>query len=95
MRLFPTIAAAAFLAATPFVAQVGMAQVVIGGPSRDADRSDYRAEQQREAAHHDMEEARAREAERDQRNAAHERAEAKEHHEGRAEPGGVRLEIGH
>jgi hypothetical protein len=92
MRLFSTIAAAAFLATTPC-----MAQVVISGPSRDAGRSDYRAEQHREAVHEDMHAARERTAERDDRSAAHERAEAREHHEVAREQegrGGVHLDVG-
>jgi len=99
MRFGYAVAIAACLGGSP-----AMAELVIGG-DHDSARHEDRADQQREAAHHDMDEARQKAAVGNFRGAAHEQAEAREHrseareHERRADRDrdhdGVRVEIGH
>ena len=98
MRIGYALVMAGLLAGSP-----AMAQVVIGG-GNDAERHEYRADQERAAGRHDMRESREREAMGDYRGAARERAEAREHwgeareQRERAERdsnrGGVRLDFG-
>jgi hypothetical protein len=98
MRIFPAFAAAAFLAASPCVAQV----VIRDGADNSA-RHETRADQQDHAAQHDEHEARRDAAAGDYRAAQHEQADAQhheavaQHQERRADQdnrGGVKVEIG-
>jgi hypothetical protein len=98
MRIFPAFAAAAFLAASPC-----MAQVVIRSGDNDAARHEYRADRQEHVAQHEERRAERDAAMGDRRDAAREHAEAErhaaiaQHQERRAEQdnrGGVHLDIG-
>jgi hypothetical protein len=76
MRIFPAFATAAFLAASPC-----MAQVVVGPGDNDAARHEFRADQQEHAAQRDEHRAREDAAMGDYRDAARERADAQRHDE--------------
>jgi hypothetical protein len=98
MRIFPVFATAAFLAASPC-----MAQVIITPGGNDAARHAERADQQEHAAQHDEHKAREDAAMGDYRGASHEQAKAQDHQaaaqqqERRADQdshGGVQLQIG-
>jgi len=71
MRIFPAFATAAFLAASPCMAQVN--------GDNDAARHEYRAQQQERAAQRDEHKAREDAAMGDRRDAAREQAEAQHH----------------
>ena len=73
MRATYAIGLAAFLAASP-----AMADVVIGGGDNDATRHEMRADQDRAAARHDSAEAREHAAVGDYRGAAREQNEARQ-----------------
>lgn len=98
MRIFPAFAAAAFLAASPC-----MAQVVITPGGNDAARHADRADQQHHVAQHDENKAHQDAAMGDYRGAAHEQDKAQghqavaQHQEHRADQdsrGGVEVQIG-
>jgi hypothetical protein len=74
MRIFPALAAASFLVATPC-----MAQVIISGPGNDAARHEYNAQRQANAAQHDEYKARVDAAEGNYGAAQHEQDKAIEH----------------
>jgi hypothetical protein len=74
MRIFPVFAAAAFLAASPC-----MAQVVITSGGNDAARHADRAGQQEHVAQHDEHRARQDAAVGDYRGASHAQAKAQDH----------------
>jgi hypothetical protein len=99
MRIFPVFATAAFLAASPC-----MAQVIITPGGDDAARHSERADQQGHAAQHDEQKAHEDAATGDYRAASHEQAKAQDHQataqhqEHRADQdsrGGVQVQIGH
>lgn len=98
MRTVYAIGMAAFLAASP-----AMADVVIGGGDNDSARHEQRAMQDRAAARHDSNEARERAAAGDYRGAAREQNEARQewrdanHQERHADhdDNGVRIQLGH
>ena len=97
MRIGYAVAMAAFLAASP-----AMAQVVIGG-DHDAARHEYQADQQRHAAQEDMHESHELAEHGDYRGAMRERREAQQHRHAAmeqerradrdADRGGMRVEI--
>jgi hypothetical protein len=98
MRMFPIFATAAFLAASPC-----MAQVIITPGGNDAARHAERADQQEHAAGRDEHRAREDAAMGDYHDAAREHAKAQDHEaaaqhqERRADQdsrGGVQLQIG-
>ena len=99
MRTIYSLTLAAFLAASP-----AMAQMVIGGGDNDAARHDRRAQEQRMDAHQDAEHAR-REAEmgnygaaaHEQREARHEwhHANRQEHDADRDANSGLNIQLGH
>jgi hypothetical protein len=99
MRIFPAIAAAAVLAATPC-----MAQVIISGPDNGAAaRHDYHAQQQENASQRDEYKAHVDAAQGNYGAAQHEQNKAIEHQD-RAQHqanraaedsrGGVRVQVG-
>jgi hypothetical protein len=99
MRILSAFAAAAFLAASPC-----MAQVVITPGNNDAARHEDRADRQEHAAQHDEREAHRDAAEGNYAGAAQEQADAQhhqavaQHQEHRADQdsgGGVQVHVGH
>jgi hypothetical protein len=99
MRIFPVFATAAFLAASPC-----MAQVIITPGGNDAARHAESADQQAHAAQHDEHKAREDAAAGDYHAASHEQGKAQDHQavaqhqERRADQdsqGGVQVQIGH
>jgi hypothetical protein len=99
MRIIPAFATAAFLAASPC-----MAQVIITPGGNDAARHAERADQQQHVAQHDEYKAHQDAAMGDYRGATHEQAKAQDHQaagqhqERRADQdsrGGVEVQIGH
>jgi len=98
MRTAYAIGLAAFLAASP-----AMADVVIGGGDHDAVRHEQRADQDRGAAHHDQSQAQRDAAMGNYHGAAREQNEARQewrdanHQDRKADRddhGGVHLEVG-
>ncbi len=99
MKKFYSVGLAAFLVASP-----AMAQVVIGGGDNDAARHDRRAQEQRMDAHQDAMQAHRDaamgnygDAAREQREAHHEFGNARhqEHEADRDSNGGFRVQVGH
>jgi len=98
MKKAYAIGLAAFLAASP-----AMAQVVIGGGDNDAARHEQRAQQDRMEAHHDQAEAQRDAAMGNYSGAAREQAEARQewrdaHHQQRdaeRDSSGFHVDIGH
>ena len=94
----------AFGLATILMASPALADVVIGTGSNDSARHEYRADQDRAAAHHDMGEAHRDAAmgnyagaAREQREAHHEWRDAhrQEHKADRDDNGGLSVQLGH
>jgi hypothetical protein len=98
MKIFPAFATAAFLAASPC-----MAQVVITPGGDDAARHEQRADHQEHAAQRDEHKAREDAATGNYGGAAHEQAKAQDHQdvaqhqERRADQDstGVQVQVGH